>query len=48
MVAIGIAMVWAGYSLVLFAYITYKRYNITFADMFRTEWPPNLKQIVAE
>lgn len=39
MVAVGVAALWAGYSLTVWGYCLVKGYNVTFMDLFRNTWP---------
>lgn len=39
MVAVGMAVVWAGYALGIWGYCLVQGYDVTFTDVFRTTWP---------
>lgn len=43
MAGIGIALLWAGYTLGLWAFLLIKGYNVSFKQMFSTTWPPAKK-----
>jgi len=39
MVAIGMAMVWAGYAVSIWGYCLVRGYDVSFANVFATRWP---------
>ena len=39
MIAIGMGLVWAGYTVGLWGYCLVKNYDVTFGQLFATTWP---------
>lgn len=39
MVAIGVALAWAGYTVGLWGYCLVKSYDVTFTELFANTWP---------
>jgi hypothetical protein len=39
MVAIGMGFVFFGYAVAMWGYCLVRGYNVTFADVFKNEWP---------
>jgi hypothetical protein len=45
MLAVGLALVWAGYTIGLYGYILVKGYDVSFKQLFvgpATAWPPHV------
>jgi hypothetical protein len=40
MAAIGIGLVWAGYSAILYGYCLFRGYDVTPKQLLSTTWPP--------
>ncbi len=38
MVAVGVGLVWAGYALSMWGYCLVRGYDVSFRDVFRTQW----------
>ena len=41
MAGIGIALVWVGYTYGLYGYCLIRGYNVSFKQLFSTNWPPS-------
>jgi hypothetical protein len=39
MVAIGMALVWAGYAVTIWGYCLVRGYDVSFMNVFATAWP---------
>jgi hypothetical protein len=39
MVAIGLGLAWAGYTVFMWGYCLVRDYNVTIPDLFKTTWP---------
>lgn len=39
MVAVGMALVWGGYTFGIWGYCLLKGYDVTFTEMFSSSWP---------
>ena len=39
MVAMGVAALWAGYTLTMYGYCLVRGYDVQFAQLFHTTWP---------
>jgi hypothetical protein len=48
MPAIGIGILWAGYSLLLYGYILIRGYDIGFKQLYSSNWPPSVKITVPQ
>lgn len=47
MAAIGIGLVWASYTAVLYGYCIFRGYNVTPAQLLSSEWPPGASVVAA-
>jgi hypothetical protein len=39
MIAIGLGLAWAGYTIGMWGYCLVRDYNVTITDLFRATWP---------
>jgi hypothetical protein len=38
-IAIGVGIIWAGYTLAVWGYCLIRSYDVSFVDLFKTTWP---------
>lgn len=39
MIAVGMAVIWAGYSVAIWGYCLVRSYNVRFGQVFGSRWP---------
>ena len=47
MVAVGMAVVWAGYAVGIWGYCLVKNYDVTFGELFGLTWPGAQSNVTA-
>lgn len=43
MIALGLAVVWVGYTVAIWGYCLVRDYNVTVPDLFKATWPGSPK-----